>query len=140
MQPGKATTYINDRLANLLAEHGPTDDGARGLADKLNYIIPAWDKVLREEKARWTALLTREEWSVVLQCTLSHAFAMDTGAPFDLDLSGAILACVEDTQDSEIMMDDAATWRASTITKLRGATLAAQLALVWMVIRERARM
>lgn len=139
METGKTTTYINPRLAGLLDEHGPQDDGARGLADKLNYILPAWDKILREEKARWRALLTREEWLVCQSCTLSHAFAMEMGGPLDLDLSGAVLACVADTLDSELAMDDAAKWRASTIAKLQGATLAAQLALVWMLVRERNR-
>ena len=139
MEPGKTTTYINPRLANLLDEHGPTDEGARGLAEKLNYIVPGWDKVLRDEKARWRALLTKEEWIVLQACTISHAFAMESGGPIDLDLSESVLACVADTLDTEIAMDNAEKWRASTIEKIKGATVAAQLALVWMLIRERNR-
>ena len=139
METGKITTYINPSLASLLDNHGPQDDGARGLADKLNYIVPGWDKILRDEKARWRALLTREEWIFCQAATISHAFAMEMGGPLDLDLSGAVLACVADTLSEEIAMDDAEKWRQSTIAKLQGATLAAQLALVWMLIRERNR-
>lgn len=139
MKTGATNTYINERLANLLDEHGPDGDGNRVLADKLNYIVPGWDRILREEKARWKQLLTREEWLVCQSCTWSHQFAMEAGGPVETDLSGAVLACVEDTLDSEIMMDDAPKWRASTIEKLRGASTAAQLALVWMLLRERKR-
>lgn len=139
MKTGATNTYINERLANLLDGHGPGGDGNRVLAEKLNYIIPGWDKILREEKARWKATLAHEEWIVCQSCTWSHGFAMETGGPVETDLSGAVLACVEDTLDSEIMMDDAGKWRSSTIEKLRGASSAAQLALVWMLLRERKR-
>lgn len=136
MKPGSATTYINERLAGLLDEHGPeTGDGTRGLAEKLGYILPAWDAVLREEKARWRALLAREEWESILQACWSHAFAMETGGAYDLDLSGAILACVEDSLPGELATGNPDALKA----KLRGASAAAQLALAWMVIRERVR-
>lgn len=142
MRPGQTTTYINDRLANLLDEHGPhllSDDGKRQLAEKLNYLVAAWDAILRDEKARWKALLSRDEWEVVLQCCWSHAFAMEQGGPYEADLSGAILACVQDTLPSDITLDGADVLLASTAAKLRDATVAAQFALAWMVIRERIR-
>lgn len=140
MKQGKVNTYLNERLAALLDAHGPESDAEsdRGLADKLNYIIPGWDAVLRDEKKRWRASLSDQEWIVVQSCTMSHAFAMECGGPVEQDI-GAILMCAEDTLDSELAMDDAAIWRASTIKKLRGATVASDLALVWMLIRERIR-
>lgn len=139
MKTGTVTTYLTDRMGALLDEHGPSPDGNRVLAEKLGYIVPGWDAILRDEKARWRERLTREEWFVCQAATLSHAFSMETGGLVHDDASGAVLACVEDTQDSDLEMADAARWRASTIDKLRGATVAAQLALVWMLIRERGR-
>jgi len=139
MKPGKTSLYLTERLANLLDSHGPAgDEGERNLGEKLGYIVPGWDAILRDEKARWKTTLTREEWIVCQSCTISHSFSMDDGGPVEIDL-GCVLACVEDTLDSEICMDDASKWRASTITKLRGASNAAQLALVWMLLRERKR-
>jgi hypothetical protein len=137
MKSGKTSLYLSDRLANLLDAHGPTgNEGERNLGEKLGYIVTGWDRILRDEKNRWG--LTREEWFVCQSCTVSHSFSMENGGPVDIDV-GAVLACVEDTLDSEIMLDDAPKWRDSTIQKLRGASVAAQLALVWMLIRERNR-
>lgn len=138
MKTGRIQTYINPRLGALLGAHGPATEGARQLAEKLAYIVPGWDRVLREEAARWRALLAREEWQVCQQATLSHAFTMDVGGAPDLDL-GAVLACVEDSLDGELSLPDAARWRESTAAKLRGASAAAQLSLVWMLLRERRR-
>lgn len=140
MKPGQTTTYINDRLAGLLEEHGPDAGGdRRQLAEKLNYLVAAWDAIMRDEKARWKEHLSRDEWEVVLQCCWSHAFAMEQGGPYEADLSGAILACVQDALPSEITLDGADALLASTATKLRDASAAAQFALAWMVIRERIR-
>lgn len=138
MKTGRMTTYINPRLGGLLAGHGPATAGARQLAEKLAYLVPGWDRILRDEAARWRALLAREEWQVCQEATVSHAFAMDVGGTPDLDL-GAVLACVEDILDGELSLPDAARWRESTAAKLRGASVAAQLALVWMLLRERRR-
>lgn len=140
MKSGKINTYLNDRLTHLLNEHGPKDEGERGLADKLNYIIPAWHEIMREEKARLTSLLSPAEWICVQACTISHSFAMEDGGAMEADLGGSVLACVEDTLDSELAMDDASAVQASTITKLQGLSNAQQLALVWMLIRARRRM
>ena len=137
MKQGKINTYINEQLANLLNEHGPKEGHSdRFLADKLNYIIKGWDAILRDEKRRWRDILRKEEWFVLQACTISHSFAMEDGGIFERDF-GAVLACVSDTLDSEIAMDDAARWRASTIDKIKGAAKAQDMALVWMLIRSR---
>ena len=140
MKHGKTSIYLTERIANLLDGHGP--EGAeteRNIGEKIGYILPGWDAILRDEKARWRNSLSPEEWIVCQACTISHAFAMESGGPIDLDLSESVLACVADTLDTEIAMDNAEKWRASTIEKIKGATVAAQLALVWMLIRERNR-
>lgn len=141
MKSGPCNTYLTERIASLLDAHGPDadEDSSRGLAEKLKYIVPAWDAVLRDEKRRWRELLKDEDWFVLLSCTLSHAFAMEVGGPPETDL-GAILACVEDTLDSELAMDDPAKWRKSALSKLAGVTHAQDLALVWMLVRERKRL
>lgn len=137
MKPGKTSIYLGERMAKLLDAHGPTgNEGERNLGEKLSYIVDGWDRIMRDEKSRWN--LTREEWIVCQSCTISHWFSMEGGGPVELDV-GAVLACVEDTLDSEIMLENAAKWRESTILKLQKASTVAQLALVWMLIRERKR-
>ena len=139
MKHGKTSIYLTERIANLLDGHGP--EGAeteRNIGEKIGYILPGWDAILRDEKARWRNSLSPEEWIVCQSCTIGHLFSMESGGPVEVDV-GSVLASVEDTLDSEIAMDDAKKWRESTIQKLQGATIAAQLALVWMLIRERNR-
>ena len=138
MKKGKINTYLTDRLANLLNAHGPQDAGERGLAGKLKYIVPAWDAILRDEKKRWRASLDAQEWFVLQSCTISHSFAMEYGGAWETDV-GAILACVEDMLGSELCMDNPEKWRSSTVAKLRGASVSSDLALVWMLLRERKR-
>jgi hypothetical protein len=138
MKPGKITIYVNEQLANHLNGWGLEDSTGRGIADVLNYITPALDGIMRDEKGWWRKRLTSEEWFVCQSCTVSRAFAMDSGGAWSMDI-GAVLACVEDTLDSKLCMDDAVKWRKSTIDKLLGTSVSHDLALVWMLIRERKR-
>lgn len=138
MKTGRTTTYINERLANLLDAHGPTGEGERNLADKLGYIIPGWDRVLRDEAAKWRKTLSKPEWHLLQAATISHAFAMDVGGPLEDDL-GSVLLCVQDSEPDELGIADAAMHQASVSLLLEQASTAAQLALVWMLLRERRR-
>lgn len=136
--PGRRTSiYLSERMENLLAAHGPQPEGSqRNIGEKIDYIVRAYDAILRDEKKRMS--LTPGEWSVLLECCWGHAFAMEVGGPMDVDVD-ACLVCVEDTLDSELTTDGGAAARVSLISKLQAATVAQSIALAWMVIRERKR-
>jgi len=139
MKPGKTSLYLTDRIANLLDAHGPSGtDGERNLGEKLGYIVPGWDRILRAEASTWRESLTRDEWILAQAVTISHAFAMEVGGPVEDDL-GSVLLCLEDTNAQDI--EDQSLWPAvaTLLPKLRSASTAAQLALVWMLLRERKR-
>lgn len=138
MQAGKINTYVNERLANLLETHGPSSDGTRVLAEKLNYIVPGWDRILRDEAAKWRKTLSKAEWHVLQAATISHAFAMDVGGPVEDDL-GSVLLCVQDSTPDDLGIADAVMHQASVSLALEQASTASQLALVWMLLRERKR-
>lgn len=131
--PGKRTSvYMSDRMSNLLAAHGPAPTRTeRNLAAKLDYITRAYDAILRDAKRRWD--LTDREWDVLFGCCKDHKFAMDIGGDA-LDDVGACLARVEALPD-----DLDSLTRSALLGKLKSATAAQSLALVWMVIRERKR-
>lgn len=135
MKSGPTKTYVTERLASLLDAHGPSGDGTRGLADKMNYIVSGWDRIIRSEASAWRESLTREEWILVQAVTISHAFAMDTAGPVEDDI-GSVLLCLEDTSAQDI--EDQRLWAsvATLLPKLRAASVASQLALVWMLLRE----
>ena len=136
IEPGSKTTYLDPRIANLLSEHGPMGGEDRILSKKIKYIVSGWDAILRDEKAKWTAILADEEWTVIRACTGFHLFDMESGSmSIEVDLNDAILNLVADAPVSEITANDPEKWRQSTINKLKGASKAAQFALVWMVIR-----
>ena len=143
MKSGRVNTYITPQLAHLLDEHGPDGgDDVNNLAEKLAYIVPAFDGILRDEKKRWTKLLSRDEWQAAQVAMWSHAWSMETGRAWELDARDCILANVRDVDAQELEAagtcetDDV---RASLTTKLQDATTAAQIALAWMLIRERIR-
>ena len=142
MKSGRINTYITPQLANLLDEHGPDGGDENNLAEKLGYLVPAFDGILRDEKKRWTKLLSRDEWEVAQVAMWSHAWSMETGGAWELDARDCILANLRDMDAQELEaagIGDPEAVRASLAAKLQGATTAAQIALAWMLIRERIR-
>lgn len=143
MKSGRVNTYITPQLANLLDEHGPDGgDDVNNLAEKLAYLVPAFDGILRDEKKRWTKLLSRDEWQAAQFAMWSHAWSMETGGAWELDARDCVLANVRDVDAQELEMAgiaDPEAVRSSLAAKLHGATTAAQIAIAWMLIRERIR-
>ena len=136
--PGRKTSiYLSERMTNLLAAHGPQPEcSQRNVAEKLGYIVRAYDAILRDEKKRIG--LAPGEWAVLLECCWSHSFSMEDGGAMEQDLD-ACLACAEDTLDSELTTPDGGLHRRALVEKLRGFSVAQHIALAWMVIRERKR-
>lgn len=137
MKSGKTSLYLSDRLANLLDAHGPAgNEGERNLGEKLGYIVAGWDRILRDEMGRWKSRISREEWEILQSATVAHAFHMSVGGPAELDIASVAL-CVQDSIPEE--MGATAEQLDTLYGKLHQASVAAQYAIVWMLLRERNR-
>ena len=143
MKSGRINTYITPQLANLLDEHGPDGgDDVNNLAEKLAYLVPAFDGILRDEKKRWTKLLTRDEWMAAQVAMCSHAWSMEMGGAWELDARDCVQHNLRDVDAADLEaagIADPESARASLSAKLQGATTAAQISIAWMLIRERIR-
>lgn len=126
MKVGATNTYINAGLAALLEVHGPQEAGARPLSAKLNYILPAWDAVLREEEARWRKALMDFE--------LAWLRALGRSSLGGLEAMPSAGAAVNALTDALARASEAGDKVAAPIlVRVQKASTAARISLVWMI-------
>lgn len=126
MKVGATNTYINAGLAALLEVHGPQEAGARPLSAKLNYIMPAWDAILREEEVRWRKALMDFE--------LSWLLALGRSSLGSLEAMPSAGAAVNALTDALARASEAGEREAAPIlVRVQKASTAARIALVWMI-------
>lgn len=129
MKVGATNTYINARLGALLDAHGPRGEIARPLSAKLNYIMPAWDAIVRQEAERWTKKLSPADLEWLRHECREHLRPINggLGAADAAAMIGSVLAA--NASASEAMV--------AGIQKHFGkATIAEKVALVWLLYAE----
>jgi len=123
------TFYSDRRLEKLLAKHGPKASGnKRNTADKINYMVNAYDYILSEE--RNAIDLTGNEWGLLFAATSNYTFSMENGGPIETDFD-ACLSCLDIFFADKVDLNNV---KSELLIKLKSYSIARKLALVWKIV------